>query len=158
MKKYDIAKLKSQGKNAFEYINSLSSRNKPIFEKKIENYEPNKEQLQKLTSLMENKLLIVFSAEWCKDCKKYTSHLLKIIELQPQIEALFFGGLKTAPLDPNIKWKVPPSPEAVKEFPLEKIPTFYILDVSTGKIIDEIIESPNEKKTIEEELVDKLSN
>ena len=70
---------------------------------------------------------------------------------------MFFKGIKSAPLDPDTRWRVPPSPPEVNDFDLRKIPTFYILD-SSGKQVGEMIENPEVKPTVEEELVYILDN
>ena len=100
---------------------------------------------------------MVFSAAWCKDCKKNVAAFAKILQHKPNIQALFFSGIKSAPLDPEVRWKVPPSPPEVNEFDLVKIPTFYILD-SSGTLVAELVENPVTKETMEEELLYLLEN
>ncbi|KPV65265.1 MAG: hypothetical protein AOA65_0300 [Candidatus Bathyarchaeota archaeon BA1] len=63
--------------------------------------------------------MVVFSAEWCKDCTNNVPVLWLISELRG-LEIRVFGHLKTDPLNPRERWKIPPSPPEVKDFGVEK--------------------------------------
>ena len=63
-----------------------------------------------------------------------------------------FGGLKKDALNPNEKWKVPPSPPEVKTFNIEKIP-YIIIFTKKGELIGKIIENPKYKEKLEEEIL-----
>jgi hypothetical protein len=50
------------------------------------------------------------------------------------------------------KWRIPPSPQEVETFHVDKIPLTIVFN-KEGKDIGKIIENPREKPTMEEELV-----
>ncbi|MFC1804045.1 hypothetical protein ACFL0D_08815 [Thermoproteota archaeon] len=55
------------------------------------------------------------------------------------------------------RWRIPPSPEEVEIFDLERIPSIYILD-KEGKKVGEIIENPPAYKTLEVAVLDILES
>ncbi|NHJ39132.1 MAG: hypothetical protein FK731_03795 [Asgard group archaeon] len=154
---HNLNQLKANGLSVKEMIEKLEGKDGEIIKENIVNYQPNELVVSQLAPKMNGYTIVVFSADWCKDCKVYVAALVKILQLKPDINAIFFKGIKSAPKDPDIRWRVPPSPQEVNEFDLKKIPTFYILD-SNGKVVGEIIENPTIKPTLEEELVYILDN
>lgn len=154
---HNLNQLKANGLSVKEMIEKLEGKDGEIIKENIVNYQPNELVVSQLASKMNGYTIVVFSADWCKDCKVNVAALVKILQLKPDINAIFFKGIKSAPKDPDIRWRVPPSPQEVNEFDLKKIPTFYILD-SNGKVVGEIIENPTIKPTLEEELVYILDN
>ena len=155
--KHDLAQLKKNGKTVEDYMSCLEGKSGEEIKTNCKLYEPKEDVIAALTEKAKGYTFIVFSAVWCKDCKSNVAAFAKILEQQPDIEAYFFSGIKTAPLDPNIRWKVPPSPPEVDDFDLRKIPTFYILN-SEGVQVGEMIEKPEHKETLEEELLYILEN
>ena len=149
---HDIKHLENSSVRVDEMIKNLSGTDGEIIKENFEKYEPIEEVLSELEEKAKGYLFVVFSADWCKDCKIVTAAFAKIIKLRPTINSVFYKGIKSAPKDPNIRWRVPPSPPEVNDFDLRKIPTIYILD-SNGKLIGEMIENPEHKPTLEEELV-----
>ncbi|NHJ04828.1 MAG: hypothetical protein EAX90_08390 [Candidatus Heimdallarchaeota archaeon] len=154
---HDLKQLRTNGITYKEYIDSLNGKGGEEFKQSYINYNPNEEVITKLAEKANGYIFVVFSAVWCKDCKSNCAAFLKIVEKKPEIDAIFFKGMKSAPLDPNVRWRIPPSPPEVDEFDLRKIPTFYILN-SKGKIVGEMVENPVHKETLEEELVFILEN
>ncbi len=154
---HNLNQLKANGLSVKEMIEKLEGKDGEIIKENIVNYQPNELIVSQLASKMNGYTIVVFSADWCKDCKVNVAAFVKILQLKPDINAIFFKGIKSAPKDPDIRWRVPPSPQEVNEFDLKKIPTFYILD-SNGKVVGEIIENPTIKPTLEEELVYILDN
>ncbi len=154
---HDLEKLKTNGLNVTDMVNKLEGKDGEIIKENIANYQPNKDILSKLSKKAKDYLFVVFSADWCKDCKKNVSAFAKMIQMEPSINAVFFKGIKSAPLDPEVRWRVPPSPPEVNEFDLRKIPTFYVLN-KDGKQVAEMIENPEVKPTLEEELLYILEN
>ena len=157
MSKHDIAKLRANALSVDEMIEKLERKDGEIIKENIQNYQPKEDILNELVVKAKGYFIVVFSADWCKDCKKNVAEFAKVVKLRPDIDAIFFKGIKSAPLDPDVRWRVPPSPPEVNEFDLRKIPTFYILD-STGNLIGQIIENPEIKTSIEEELIHILEN
>jgi len=151
-KQHDLKQLKKNGVNVIQLIDSLSGTDGDIFKENIKNYQPKEDVINLLEQKAKGYTFIIFSAEWCKDCKANVAAFIKILQKKPKIDAVFFKGLKTAPLGGDVRWKIPPSPPEVLEFDLRKIPTFYILN-SKGDLMGEMIENPIHKPTLEEELV-----
>jgi thiol-disulfide isomerase/thioredoxin len=157
LEKHDLKKLQENGKNIDELIESFDCKGSEDIKNQCENYEPNHDIVKELVAKAKDYTFVVFSADWCKDCKSNVGAFAKIVQLYPEINAIFFKGIKSAPLDPNIKWKVPQSPPEVNEFDLNRIPTFYILD-SEGYVKTEFLENPVTKPTVEEELLYLIEN
>ncbi len=157
MIKHDITKLKKAGLNVDEMLAKLEGKHGDILRDTYENYEPNDDIIKRLEDIVNCHTFVVFSADWCKDCKKYVAEFAKIVKKKPSINAIFFKSIKSAPLDPDVRWRIPPSPPEVDEFDLRKIPTFYILN-SSGEQVGEMIENPKSKPTLAEELLFILEN
>lgn len=155
--KHDLAQLKKNGKTVEDYMSCLEGKSGDEIKTNCELYEPKEDVIAALAEKAKGYTFVVFSAVWCKDCKTNVAAFAKILEHQPDIEVIFFSGIKTAPLDPDIRWRVPPSPPEVDDFDLRKIPTFYILN-SEGVQVGEMIENPEHKETLEEELLYILEN
>jgi hypothetical protein len=71
------------------------------------------------------------------------------------IQVRIFGNLMRDAKNDKRIWACPPSPEEVKEFHINKIPTFIIVNID-GREIGRIIENPPKGKTLEETLLDIL--
>ncbi|MBK5113816.1 MAG: thioredoxin family protein [Candidatus Heimdallarchaeota archaeon] len=154
---HDIKHLEKAGMQVDEMIEKLSGTDGEVMKENYEKYEPNQEALSELEEKAKDYLFVVFCAEWCGDCKTTAAYFAKIVKLKPSINGVFFKGLKSAPKDPDVRWRVPPSPPEVNDFDLRKIPTIFILN-SEGKLVGEMIENPQIKSTVEEELVYILDN
>jgi thiol-disulfide isomerase/thioredoxin len=154
---HDVKHLEKAGMQVDEMITNLSGTDGEVMKENYEKYEPNQEALSELEEKAKDYLFVVFCAEWCKDCKTTAAYFAKIVKLKPSINGIFFKGLKSAPKDPDVRWRVPPSPPEVNDFDLRKIPTIFILN-SEGKLVGEMIENPQIKSTVEEELVYILDN
>ncbi|MHA1124793.1 MAG: thioredoxin family protein [Candidatus Heimdallarchaeota archaeon] len=157
LEKHDLKKLHENGKKIDEVIESFDCKGAEDIKDNCENYEPKLEVVNELVAKAKDYTIVVFSADWCKDCKSNVGAFAKIVQLYPEIDAVFFKGIKTAPMDPNIKWKVPPSPPEVNDFDLQRLPTFYILD-SKGYVKSILLENPVTKPTVEEELLYLIEN
>jgi len=155
--KHDLEKLRTTGLPKDAYLAKISGKYGEDTIESMNNYEPNKTIAKKLAEKANGYTFVIFSATWCKDCKKNVGEFLKIISIEPSIDVLFYTDIKSAPLDPNVRWRIPPSPPEVDEFDLRKIPSFYILN-KHGEVIGEMIENPQTKETLEEELVFILEN
>jgi thiol-disulfide isomerase/thioredoxin len=149
---HDVKHLESAGMQVDEMISKLSGTDGEVMKENYEKYKPKQEVLSELEEKAKDLLFVVFCAEWCRDCKTTAAYFAKIVKLKPSINGVFFKGLKSAPKDPDVRWRVPPSPPEVNDFDLRKIPTIYILN-SEGKIVGELIENPAVKPTVEEELI-----
>ena len=78
-----------------------------------------KEAILNLKNYAKDILIVVFSAEWCKDCAANVPVLALIAE-KTGVNVRVFGGLKKDTLNPIEKWKIPPLPPEVKTFNAEK--------------------------------------
>ncbi len=154
---HDVKHLEKSGVKVDEMIKNLSGKDGDIIRENFEKYEPIEGVLSELEEKAKGHLFVVFCADWCKDCKTNVAAFAKIVKLRPNINGVFFKGIKSAPKDPDIRWRVPPSPPEVNDFDLRKIPTIYIVD-SNGKLVGEMLENPEHKPTLEEELVYILDN
>jgi hypothetical protein len=76
---------------------------------------------------------------------------LALISETTGIEVRIFGGLKKDSLNPQRKWRIPPSLQEVEMFHVDKIPLIILFD-KTDNEIGRIIENPQEP-TLEEELL-----
>ncbi|MFW9923361.1 MAG: thioredoxin family protein [Candidatus Thorarchaeota archaeon] len=157
IEKHDINILRKNGITIQEYMDSLEGQSGEELKENYKKYSPKADIVKELAEKSKDYTFVVFSAVWCKDCKTNIAAFARILDLQPKIDAIFFKGIKSAPLDPNIRWKVPPSPAEVNDFDLIKIPTFYILN-KEGKVVTQMVENPENKETLEEELLYLIEN
>jgi thiol-disulfide isomerase/thioredoxin len=97
-------------------------------------------------------MIVVFSAEWCKDCTEHVP-VLALISEATGLEVRVFGGLKKDPLSQERKWRTPPSPPEVETFNVDKIPVILVFD-RKGNEIGRIIENPRQALTLQEELLE----
>ncbi len=152
----DVNKIKTLGKELFSYIDSLQEEDRKIWQENFQLYQPDKTMVEKLDSLMKNfnGTIIVYSAAWCKDCRRHVPALAKTLSLlNKKPEVYVRSGFKTDPLNKARKWRIPPSPPEIEELNVTNIPTFILYD-SAGNEIGRIIEHP--RQSIEADLVDIL--
>lgn len=134
-----------------EYIEKIAQPFKDKFLERKQNYRLNEEAVSKLKEYSRSLMIVVFSAEWCKDCAANVP-ILALIAEKTGIKVRVFGGLKRNTLNPKEKWRIPPSPPEVKTFKVEKIPHIMIIN-KKGEVIGKIIENPKYKETLEEEII-----
>ncbi len=133
-----------------KYINELSPPFKDKFLKKMRLYQMEEKIIKKLRDYVKDLVIIVFSAEWCKDCAENVP-ILAILAEETGIAVFVFGGLKTNPLNNKEKWSIPPSPPEVKKFNVQRIPHIIIFN-KKGKVLGKIIENPKPGNTLEKEI------
>lgn len=112
-------------------------------------YQLNMDAIEKLKPLLKNVTCIVFSAPWCGDCKRATPVLMHLVK-QTDLDVRVFGSIKTAPLDPDHQWKIPPSPPEIEDWKVTHIPWIVFFD-NDGNELGKIIEKPEFRETLEEE-------
>ncbi|MFX0108949.1 MAG: thioredoxin family protein, partial [Candidatus Hodarchaeota archaeon] len=142
--------------SAREYAESLDDKNKDLVMGMYNEYKLHPESLEELKTLLEGCTLVIMSAAWCKDCKNALPVLMHLDEMLG-VKMFFFTEIKTAPLDPDHHWKIPPSPPEMEEWGVTAIPWIEIFN-SEGKRLGTIIEKPTVKPTLEEELVHVLKH
>jgi thiol-disulfide isomerase/thioredoxin len=99
-------------------------------------------------------VVVVFSAEWCKDCRRNVP-VLGLVAEATGLEVRVFGHLMREVKDSDERWSIPPSSPEVKEFNVIKIPLISVLD-GNGEEIGEVVENPPEGQSLEEALLDIL--
>jgi thiol-disulfide isomerase/thioredoxin len=133
-----------------QYINEIPQPFKDKFLYKMRVYHIDEQITTKLREHAKDLVVIVFSAEWCKDCAENVPILAKLAE-ETGIDVFVFGGLKTNPLNQKEKWSIPPSPPEVKQFNVQRIPHIIIFN-KKGKELGVIIENPKPGLTLEKEI------
>ncbi len=146
----NLAEIRKKTVPVNQYINNLKQPFKEKFLIRKQMYQLKKEATHRLRKFASRYMIVAFSAEWCKDCT-INIPVLALISETTDLETRIFGGLKKDPLSPTGKWRIPPSPQEVKTFKVEKIPLIIIFD-KEGKEIGRITENPQEP-TLEEELL-----
>ena len=152
----DLNEIRSRTTNVREYIDSLRDKDRAKFLEVYNSYKLDVDVVDELRDAVKDLTVVVFSAAWCGDCKRGMPVLLQIEE-QLGLEVLVFSKIKTAPLDPDRQWAVPPSPPEVNEWGVTAIPwfNFYTAD---GNLVGTMIEKPTVKETLEAEFLHVLKN
>ncbi|MFW9799286.1 MAG: thioredoxin family protein, partial [Candidatus Thorarchaeota archaeon] len=136
---------------AKEYLESLEDKHIGRFMVEYQAYQLDPESVEKLRDLTRGLTVVVMSAGWCKDCVK-AMPVLAQLEEEIGLDVRVFGGIKTAPLDPDHQWRVPPSPPEIEEWGATAIPWIEIFDFH-GNRVATIVEKQVVKPTLEAELV-----
>jgi thiol-disulfide isomerase/thioredoxin len=147
----DLKDIRNRTKSAAEYMKSMDDKHGDSFYEVYKGYELDISSTEELRGLVDGLTLVAMSAGWCKDCKNAIP-VLKHLEEQIGLDVRVFGNVKTAPLDPEHQWKIPPSPREIEEWGATAIPWIEIFDAD-GERIATIIEKPTVKPTLEAELV-----
>ena len=152
----DLKNIRNRTVTASQYIQTLPENEKQGFLDVYEDYELDFGSVEALRGFGKTITVVVLSAGWCKDCKNAIP-VLAHLEEEIGLDVRVFGGIKTAPLDPNHKWAIPPSPPEAEEWKVKAIPWIEVFD-KVGKRIGTIIEKPTIKATLEAELLYVLQN
>jgi thiol:disulfide interchange protein len=147
----NLSEIRKKTVSVEQYIKSLAQPFRERFLTRKQRYTLNQEAVNQLKKVADKCVIVAFSAEWCKDCTVNIPVLVLISEATG-LEVRIFGGLKKDSLSHTRKWRIPPSPQEVETFQVDKIPLIIVFD-KEGKDIGRIIENPREKPTLEEELV-----
>ncbi|MFX0045251.1 MAG: thioredoxin family protein [Candidatus Hermodarchaeota archaeon] len=151
----DLKDIRSRTKSAAEYMKSLDDKHRDSFYEVYQEYELDASSTEELRGLIDGLTLVAMSAGWCKDCRNAIPVLMQLEE-QIGLDVRVFGNVKTAPLDPEHQWRIPPSPPEIEEWGATAIPWIEIFD-SEGERVATIIEKPTVKSTLEAELVHVLT-
>ena len=128
------------GKDVFDYINDVKiERAKHSMKKRLQDYTPNANSIDKLENIDQKFHLIVFSAEWCGDCVAYVPALAKSL-------AIAKNAMIQARVVDSDNYR-----DMADEMNVRKLPTIIVFDKSWREI-GRFIESPRKYGTVEEEL------
>lgn len=147
----DLDEIRRKTVSVDEYLSSITSLNKEKFLARKESYQLNQDAVSKLERIADKYTVVVFSAEWCKDCVSNVP-VLKLVSQATGLEVRVFGHIKRDVLSTKEKWRIPPSPPEVKTFGVEKLPWIILFD-KKGEEVGKIIENPAHTGSIEEELL-----
>ncbi len=143
--------IRSRTKTVGEYLDSIQGKDKDAMLRIYEHYRPKEDVVDRLRRHVNDIVIVVFSAAWCKDCKNALP-VLRHLEERIGLNVRVFGGIKTAPLDPNHQWRIPPSPPEMEEWEITHIPWIVIFDLE-GNEIGTVIEKPTVTASLEEEIL-----
>jgi thiol:disulfide interchange protein len=147
----NLSEIRKKTVSVEQYLDSLEEPFRERFLTRKQTYTLNQEAVNQLKKVADKYVIVAFSAEWCKDCA-VNIPVLALISEATESEVRIFGGLKKDSLSHTRKWRIPPSPQEVETFQVDKIPLIIVFD-KEGKDIGKIIENPLEKPTLEEELI-----
>jgi thiol-disulfide isomerase/thioredoxin len=145
----NLSEIREKTVSVSQYIESLKQPFQEKFLTRKQTYQLKTETVKQL-KFADKYVVVVFSAEWCKDCASNIP-VLALISEATGIEVRVFGSLKKDPLDHAKKWRIPPSPPEVETFNVDKIPLIILFD-REGKESGRIIENSSKMPTLEEEL------
>jgi hypothetical protein len=148
----DLAEIKRRTVSVSDYIDSIEEPFREKFLERKKTYNLSQKTVRQLLQYAGKYVVIAFSAAWCKDCTTNVP-VLALISEASGIEVRIFGGLKKDPLNPEHKWRIPPSPQDVETFKVDKIPLIIIADVK-GREVGRIVENPRNQPTLEQELLE----
>ena len=109
-----------------------------------------KELINQLRKIADRLFVVAFSAGWCKDCATNIP-VLDLISEETGLEVRIFGGLMTDALNPDRKWRIPPSPPEVETFNVDFTPTIFVFDTESNEM-GKIVENPKDGLSLEEEI------
>ncbi len=152
----DLADIGERTKTVKEYIEGLDEKNHDAFMKMYNEYSLDDKAVDEMKGLIKDLTVVVFSAGWCGDCKQAMPVMLQLEE-QLGMDVRVFSDIKTKPLDPNVQWSIPPSPQEMDDWEVKAIPWFEFID-KDGNRVAILIEKPTVKDTLEAEIVHVLKN
>ncbi|MHA1479984.1 MAG: TlpA family protein disulfide reductase [Candidatus Thorarchaeota archaeon] len=152
----DLNDIRNRTITVKDYITGLDEKSKGIIDGMYNEYNLDTKAVDELKELTNDLTVVVFSAAWCGDCKRAMPVMLHLEE-KIGLDVRVFSGIKTAPLDPNRQWAIPPSPHEIDDWEVKAIPWFEFID-KDGNRVAILIEKATVKGTLEEEIVYVLKN
>lgn len=150
----DLDDIRQRTKSASEYLHGLTDKWKEYEMERYEKYNLDSNVVEELKKFVADIVIVLIGASWCKDCREAVPVLMKLEE-EMGLEVRIFGTVKTAPLNPDVKWKVPPSPPETIEWGVTAIPWIVIFK-KDGTRVGTIIEKQTIKPTLEAEILQLL--
>jgi thiol-disulfide isomerase/thioredoxin len=139
-----------------KYLSALPEADRAKYDARRKSYTPKPEALENLRCYANKFIVVAIGASWCKDCALHLP-VLGIIAKATGLRVEVLGGVKTDPLNPSRRWAVPPSPPEVNSLGIVRIPTILVYTLD-GKEVSRIVENPQTKPTLEEELAHILAS
>jgi len=147
----DLDEIRRKTVPVDKYLSTMENPFKEKFLARKESYQPNQDTVDKLKRIADKNIVVVFSAEWCKDCANNVP-VLELVSKATGLEVRVFGHIMKDALSTKEKRRIPPSPPEVKTFGVEKLPWIIIYD-KKGREMGKIIENPVHTGSLEEELL-----
>jgi thiol-disulfide isomerase/thioredoxin len=133
------------GHDVFDYINTVRNPNsKQTMKRRVQEYQPKLEILDKFSTVEKRYFIVVFSAEWSAECRAHIPSLAKLIMAAKNSNI----SVKVVDFDENR--------DIAEEMHVLRIPTIIIHDKSWREI-GRFVEKPQHGATLEEELWDMLN-
>jgi len=124
----------------FDYINNLKNpKVRQGWKKRVQQYQPRPEVVEKLERIMEKHYLIVFATEWSPECQAYLSGLAKLLMLSKNSNLL----VKVVDFDDNR--------DIAEEMGVREVPAVIVLD-KKWREMGRFLHKPERWSTVEEEL------
>lgn len=133
-----------------DYFDGIDHRFQEKFLQRKQSYILEEKAKKKIQQKAKSIVIIAFSAYWCKDCADNVP-ILYLLGETTGIEVRVFGEIKSDPLSQVRKWRIPPSPEEMVTFKIEKLPTIIVFN-EQGHELGRIVEKANIMPTLEEEI------
>jgi thiol-disulfide isomerase/thioredoxin len=128
------------GKDIFDYINNIrNSKAKQTMKKRVQEYLPKEEYVEKLERIDGKLYFAVFSAEWSPECQAHIPSLAKLLLAARNSNLV----VKIVDYDENR--------DIAGELGALRIPTIIVYDKSWHEL-GRFVEKPQRYGTIEEEL------
>lgn len=128
------------GKDIFDYINEVKvEKSRHNMKRRLQEYTPNSNSIDKLESVDQKYHLIVFSADWCADCAAYVPGLAKSLAIAKnnmiQAKVVDYDNYRDMADEMNVR----------------AIPTIIVYDKS-WKELGRFVETPQKFGSVEEEI------
>jgi thiol-disulfide isomerase/thioredoxin len=128
------------GQDVFMYINSAKNPDsKQTMKRRVQEYQPKAEIVDKLSMLDTRYFVVVFAAEWNSECRAHLPSLAKVL-IQAKNNNIL---AKVVDFDENR--------DIAEEMKVMKIPTIIVHDKSWREL-GRFVEKPQHGGTLEEEL------
>lgn len=128
------------GQDIFDYINTVRNPNsKQTMKRRVQEYQPKQDIVDKFSALNSRYFMVVFSAEWNGECRAHIPSLAKLM-IQARNSNV---SVKVVDFDENR--------DIAEEMRVLRIPTIVVHDKS-WKEIGRFVEKPQFGATLEEEL------
>lgn len=147
-----LNELREKTVSVEDYLVRINEPFRSRFAERMESYPLKKNVVDELRKHADKMFIVVFSAEWCKNCMAHVP-VLALLADEAGLRVRVFGGLKKDRLNPDKKWRIPPSPPEVKDFGVTDIPYIIIFNKGSEEL-GKIVEDPASGKTIEEEILE----